>query len=218
MIIEFTGVPCSGKSDISHYLAKCLREEGFSVCENQYELSHNSNAKKRALKKITACLGYGLKHPKSALDAYRQTGSVSCWMNYIYLLTNKCKKDFCILEQGYLQLVGSYFDSQQPDAQKMDALFKALVPDADMIQVFVSASKETVLSRANARPDKPFFMQTADPEKALDNSLATADALRQVWCNNRGENKLICVSNEEDNAQHAVAQKVLDIMKQKELL
>jgi len=218
MIIEFTGVPCSGKSDISHELAKLLREAGFSVCEHQYELSHSANSKKRALTKAAACLSYCLKHPKGAIGAYRQIGSVGCWMNYIFLLSNRCKKDFCILEQGYLQLIGSLFDNLDPDAETMDRLFKVLVPQEDIVQVFITATRETVLARANTRADKPFYVQADSPEAALDRSFATAQLLQQLWCQNRGETKFISASNDENNAQQKVAQTVFDAMKQKELL
>jgi len=218
MIIEFTGVPCSGKSDISHELAKLLRGAGFSVCEYQYELSHSANSKKRALTKAAACLSYCLTHPKRAIDSYRQIRSVGCWMNYIFLLSNRCKKDFCILEQGYLQLIGSLFDNTAPDAERMDRLIKALVPQEDIVQVFISATKETVLARANARSDKPFYVQADSPEAALDRSFATAQLLQQLWCQNRGETKFISASNDENNAQQKVAQTVFDAMKQKELL
>ena len=218
MIIEFTGVPCSGKSDISHELAKLLREAGFSVCEHQYELSHNANSKKRALTKASACLTYCLMHPVRALGFYRRIGSVGCWMNYIFLLTNRCKKDFCILEQGYLQLVGSLFDNTDPDAEKMDRLFKALVPQENILQVFITATEKTVLTRANARADKPFYIQADSPEAALSQSFATAKLLQQVWCQNKGETKFISASNDEDDAQKKVAQTVFDAMKQKELL
>ena len=122
------------------------------------------------------------------------------------------------MEQGYLQLIGSLFDNAAPDAEKMDRLFKVLVPQEDIIQVFITATKETVLSRANARADKPFYVQAESPEAALDRSFATAKLLQQVWCQNRGEANFISASNDENNAQNTVAQTIFDMLKQKKLL
>ena len=218
MIIEFTGVPCSGKSDISHEFAEILRKKGFSVCENQYELSHGENSKKRAVKKAVACILYCIRHPKRAFAFYRLIGSVTCWMNYVYLLSHNCKKEICILEQGYLQLIGSFFDNAEPDAGKMDLLFKSLVPKKDIVSVFVSLSKETILKRVSMRKDKPFFAQSNSPDAALDYALETNEQLKQLWLKNKGESRFVSVSNEKDNSQSEVAKAIFDIMKQKEIL
>ncbi|MBQ3548136.1 MAG: hypothetical protein IJA44_06665 [Clostridia bacterium] len=218
MIIEFTGVPCSGKSDISHELANILRKNGFSVCEKQYEISHSDNSKKRALKKVLTCFLYCIRHPKRAFSFYRLIGSAKCWMNYIYLFSLNCKNDICILEQGYLQLIGSFFDNVSPDMQRMSALFKALIPEKYIIQVFISASKETILNRANFRNDKPFFVQAEASQSSLEYSIATCNLLQKIWCQNKGEKEFIFISNEKNNAQHEVAQEVYKILKQRELL
>ena len=218
MIIEFSGVPCSGKSDISHQLADLLRSQGYTVCEKQYELSHSKKSINRILAKLTACGVFCMKHPKQSLACYRAIGSTRYWINYIYLLAHRCKKDICILEQGYLQFVGSLFDNATPDTQKMDLLFKALIPQADMVQIFVSATKETVLGRAASREDKPFFMHAEDPDQALDCVFSSCEALKQIWCKNRGETTFISISNEKENAQHEAAKTILTIMKQKEII
>lgn len=218
MIIEFTGVPCSGKSDISHELAGLLRNQGYTVCEKQYVLSHSEKSIKRILAKLTACFLFCIWHPKRSLSYYRSIGDMKLWMNYIYLIAHRCKKDICILEQGYLQFVGSLFDNAKPDAQRMDSLFNSLVPQNEMVQIFISATKETVLERAASREDKPFFMNAEEPGHALDCSFASCEALRQTWCKNKGEAKFIAIANEKDNAQHEVAKTIFEIMKQEQIL
>lgn len=218
MIIEFTGVPCSGKSDVSHELADLLRNQGYQVCEKQYELSHSDGVRNRVLAKLTACFFFCLRHPKQSFECYRSIGSVRYWINYLYLLAHRCKSDICILEQGYLQFVGSLFDNAKPDDQRMELLFQKLVPQADIVQVFVSATKETVFERATSRADKPFFMHAEDPAKALEDSFTTCCKLRQIWCKNKGEAKFIFVSNDKENAQREVAEAISEIMKQKEIL
>lgn len=218
MIIEFTGVPCSGKSDISHELADLLRNQGYTVCEKQYELSHSKKSINRIVAKLTACFIFFIKHPKHSIACYRQIGSVRYWLNYIYLIAHRCKNDICILEQGYLQFVGSLFDNAKPDTQRMDLYFKNLIPQEDIVQIFISATKETVLERAASREDKPFFMNTEEPDKTLDCAFASCEALRQIWCENKGEAKFISISNEKENSQREVAKTVLEIMKQKEIL
>ena len=218
MIIEFTGVPCCGKSAVSHELAKLLRDHGYSVCEKQYEVSHNTNSAVRAFKKLLSCFGYCLKHPKKALSDYRFIGSKRLWLNDMYMRSHKCKQDVCILEQGYLQLVGSFFDGQKPDAEKMKILLNRVVPENEIVQVFVAASQETVLERANARQDKPFFMQAEQPEKALEQVFATVEMLGQVWRANRGEAGAITVWNEQGHTPRESAITIFDFMKQKGFL
>jgi shikimate kinase len=218
MIIEFTGVPCCGKSDISHELSKLLRDKGYSVCENQYKVSHGKNTIIRVLTKFSSCLIYSLKHPKNSLHYYRVLGSKRLWVNYIYLLSHKCKSDICILEQGYLQLIGSFFDGIETDVEKMAMLFEKIIPQTDILQVFVSVSRETVLKRANIREDKPFFMRTKNLTTALENVFSAEEKLKQIWCQNKGETMLITVSNEKDNSQHETAKSIFDIVKQKEIL
>ena len=218
MIIEFTGVPCSGKSDVSHELAGLLRDQGYTVCEKQYVLSHSEKSIKRILAKLTACFLFCIRHPKRSRSYYRSIGDMKLWMNYIYLIAHRCKKDICILEQGYLQFVGSFFDNAELDTQRMDSLFNSLVPQNEMVQIFVSATKETVFERAASREDKPFFMSAEDPGNALDCSFASCEALTQTWCNHKGKAKFIAVENEKDNAQHEVAKTILEIMKQEQIL
>ena len=218
MIIEFTGVPCSGKSDVSHELASLLRKQGHSVSEMQYELTPNGSPKQRLLKKIFACLSYLLCHPKRAFGLYRLLGSVGQWTNCVYLLYLSRKDEICILEQGFLQLVGSLFDNREPNEEEMKRLFDALVPKDNIIQVFVSVSKETVLRRACLREDKPFFMESDSPETALNYAFNVGELLKALWLKERGDGELVSVSNEEDGAQTKAAYAVLEIMKQKELL
>lgn len=218
MIIEFTGVPCSGKSDISHELAVLLRNNGYSVCEKQYELSHTKESKIRAIQKAISGLSYGLKHPRKSLKLFRLMGSVKHWLNYTYLLSHRCKEEICILEQGYLQLIASFFDNCEPNEKKMEYLFENLIPNTDIIQCFVLVSKGTVLERAKAREDKPFFIQSNTPETSLDFSLATNKMLQTLWSQNMGSANFISVSNEKDDAQYEVAEKIYDILMQKDLL
>lgn len=218
MIIEFTGVPCSGKSDVSHELAVLLRNKGYSVCEKQYELSHTKESKIRAVKKAISSFSYCLKHPKRSMDFFRLMGSIKHWLNYTYLLSHNCKEEVCILEQGYLQLIASFFDNCKPNEKKMEYLFKNLIPCTNIIQVFVLVSKDTVLERGKTREDKPFFIQSNTPETALDFSLATNEMLQTLWNQNMGAANFISVSNEKDNAQYEVAEKIYDILMQKDLL
>ena len=218
MIIEFTGVPCSGKSSVSHELFKKLSEENLSACEKQYELSHNASGFKRIFLKLAACFLYCIMHPKASISYYRIIGSLGLWLNYIHLLSLSKNNGICILEQGYLQLIGSFFDNAEPDKEKAELLFKKLMPELDIVQVFVSASRETVLKRANRRNDKPFFLTSAAPEASLELSFKTSALLKELWIENRGNEKFIEAVSTEEGSSKAVSQKIFEILKQKELL
>ncbi len=218
MQIEFTGIPCSGKSEISHELAALLRAEGYSVCEKQYEGSHTQGTAKRVASKLLALAAYTFRHPCKALSLYKQFASQNLFVNYTALRAHRCKADVCLLEQGYLQLLGSFFDEKEWEAERAMQLSKLVLPNEPIVQIVVSVSKETALKRARQRKDKPFYLLARKPEAALEQALSIYDHLLELW-QARGEAPcVITVSNDEENGQQLAAQRILKDMKQKGLL
>ena len=54
--------------------------------------------------------------------------------------------------------------------------------------------------------------------KQMNKVFETAEKLKQLWCLKKGEEKMITVSNEEDNCQAEAAKLVLEEISRKELL
>ena len=113
VIIEFLGVPCSGKSQISHELAELIRESGKSVCEKQYELYHKQEQYKRVISKILKTIKMCILHPCISCRLLKKLDSMRCWLNYLDILGTTANDDILIFEQGLCQCIGALFDDKK---------------------------------------------------------------------------------------------------------
>ena len=71
VILDYYGIPGSGKSTTSHALAEKYREEGKSVIEPSYDYDHHGSRITRKLRKISATIQFGMKSPGRFLSVYR---------------------------------------------------------------------------------------------------------------------------------------------------
>lgn len=214
LIIEFLGAPCSGKSQISHELGVLLRQQGKSVWEKQYVLSHSGNRYKRVFAKLTKALKMCLLHPKLSLKTLQVLGNKTSWLNYLDIIGTVAKADVVIFEQGLCQCVGSLFDNEQPKEESVKGIMDALLMQTcDRIQVYVSVKKETVIKRMEKREDKPFYAACGDVMNAVELSIATAEVLCNCWKKKYGDAALITVTNDKDGESMAAAKVLLDTLK-----
>ena len=113
MFIEFTGVPCSGKSTISHNLAIKLGELGYDVVEIPYRLAHHYTFSRRIFIRLLFVFLFLMNHPiKFITNVLLIKASVInkfniCYIQGIYCLKNKNK--IFILDQGLGQGLLSIF-------------------------------------------------------------------------------------------------------------
>jgi thymidylate kinase len=79
-LIEFAGLPGSGKSSFSHVLAEALARRGLPVSEPSFEITHRRGpgARRRAkLGYVAAALGRRPRQGLCALDVVRSAGAAS---------------------------------------------------------------------------------------------------------------------------------------------
>lgn len=215
VIIEFLGVPCSGKSQISHELGEMIRESGKSVCEKQYELSHTAPHYKRVLSKILKTVKRCVFHPRTSYQLLKKLGNKRCWLNYLDIQGTVTNRDVLIFEQGVCQCIGSIFDNKTVDKAAVKEIFDEILPcHADRFLVYVSIDKNVLTKRLELRDDKPFYCSSDDISAAIDNSVNTAEILRDCWKSKYGEQYLIAVSNDEDNQSIKAARLVFDTLKE----
>lgn len=216
IIIEFLGVPCSGKSQISHELAALIRESGKSVCEKQYELSHTQKQYTRVISKILKTIKMCVLHPCTSYRLLKKFGNKRCWINYLDILGTTANDDVLIFEQGLCQCIGSLFDNQKTDETGIRNLLDEILPEqADRALVFVSIDKSVLTKRMDLREDKPFYLNSDDVSAAIDGSINTAKILSDCWQSKYGDRYLISVSNNEDNQSIEAARRVFDALKEK---
>ena len=216
VIIEFLGLPCSGKSQISHELAALIREYGKSVCEKQYELSHMQKPHKRVISKILKTIKMCILHPCTSYRLLKKLGNKRCWINYLDIFGTTARADVLIFEQGLCQCIGSLYDNKKIDEARIRNLLHEILPkQSDRILVFVSIDKSVLIKRMAAREDKPFYLSSDDISAAIDGSMNTVNILSDYWQAKYGKQYLISVSNNEDHQSIEVARKVFDALKEK---
>lgn len=216
MIIEFTGAPCSGKSDISKKVGNLLQDDGKSVCQNQYLLSHNSGKFKRLLIKCGVALKNCILHPRKSLSALKAVKSKGIWLNYLYIVGCTSKCNYLIFEQGICQCIGSMFDGKIVSAETIVDITNTLLPEKpDRLFVFVDVSPKTIMERMELRPenDKPFYGLVGDPNCMIEKSVATVETIRNVIMNRYGSDCVITVNNDEYGRSKVVAGKIYKAIK-----
>ena len=215
IIIEFLGVPCAGKSQISHELGAIMEDNGISICERQYELSHTESKYVRALSKILKTMKMCVLHPCTSFHCFKTLRNISCWLNYMDILGTATDKNVLIFEQGLCQCIGSLFDNEKSDEDTIQKIYDTILPNqSDRIVVCVSLEKAVLIKRMEMREDKPFYYSSGDVSITLDNSINTVKMLRDCWKSKYGEKCLVDVSNDEDNQSVKVARKIFDALKE----
>lgn len=218
-IIEFLGAPCSGKSQIAHELGALIKESGKSVCEGQYELSHEQKRYKRVISKILKTIKMCILHPCTSYRLLKKFGNKRCWINYLDILGTTSNKDVLIFEQGLCQCIGSLFDNRKADEEAIRHLFDDILPkQAERILVFVSIDKSVLIKRMELRDDKPFYLNSDDISAAIDDSINTAKILSDCWQFRYGDRYFISVLNNEDNQSIEAARRAFNALKENESL
>jgi hypothetical protein len=72
LIVEFVGLPGSGKSAVSHSVAARLRGEHLPVSEKSFELAHRMGANGRRWRKLRLASRCMLRRPRPALGLVRE--------------------------------------------------------------------------------------------------------------------------------------------------
>lgn len=203
VILDFYGMPGSGKSTISHMLAERLRNDGYTVIEPSWILDSNDSTFKRYGKKTLLALFYQLNHPTVVIKAMKNNKgnsfiqSLKLWLNLsytMYYLTKKRAVDFLIMDEGIAQGVVSLVT--ECVNTKTDECYSMLRKKIkfDLIEIYVRISVETALKRLNLRGTTYSRVDRIDESKKeayLSSILSICDDLKV-------EKSLVC-ENEDVN-------------------
>ena len=113
IFVEFYGLPGSGKSTVSHQLAKRLRDNGFKVAEPSYEIDHKMSFLRKIRKFILGIYYYiyyrSLYNAVKEIvknNGYKGTGAFTQTVNIMQKVATyrKCETtQFVIWDQGIVQ-------------------------------------------------------------------------------------------------------------------
>lgn len=200
MLIEFFGLPGSGKTTLSHDVANLLRARGITVSEDTYNLDHRFRRPGRLLVKLSHFLYYLGRNPRRGLFAISSIiltkqatlidlcKSLLNWM-FIASISSRERRDdtITILDQGISQAVWSIGFAAQRETWLEMALAKdqweALKPD--MI-VHIRADHQTIANRLATRKirtsrlddlgqDRRYLRHAQDRTEAILHCLKTSD-------------------------------------------
>ncbi len=216
MIIEFTGIPCSGKSDISHRLGALLYRGGASVAQEQYILSHRCSKSKRIFLKLLTAIQECIRHPYRSYRALSYINDKTVWFNYLYVAGFRSKCDYVIFEQGICQCICSMFEGNAHQVDSVANLVDNLLPqNPDRLFVFVDVSPETVERRAQLRAenDRPFYVSSREDHHAVEMAIAVTGLLKRILQNRYGNEQVVSVNNDAENKSQDATELILNHIK-----
>ena len=160
--VEFYGLPGSGKSTISHMVAKELRANGFSVCEPSFYSDHLRHPIIRKIVKIYKTLIFSLRYPKSIIKIYKllSQGGISQLSHLLQLILNIAPKLNCyihsknnvyIWDEGLIQ---SSISASLEHPMNTDIITKKLFDigkNREVIKIYVKMDIDTALKRLEGR-------------------------------------------------------------------
>jgi thymidylate kinase len=168
VLVEFFGLPGSGKSTMSRCVAELLRTHGLNVDETTYELDHQHSVVVRLILKASHILRLAITHPFRLLSSlvdilstdqstWADFGkSLFNWLFIVSIVSGKRKYDrVVILDQGVAQAFWSINFAAQRQA-RLDKMLTSVQQSAikpDLV-IYVRAKLQTVGSRLSARTDR----------------------------------------------------------------
>jgi len=180
-IIEFTGVPCCGKSTLSHKVANQL-SANRSINEKQFELSHDANRIKRSFAKLFRAIKYCMRNPVRAFQTRKDFQSIGRRINYYYIMDLCSCKETVVLEQGFCQIVMSLFEKEKPCEERIEEIINQMpLGEQDMV-VFIEVTQNEIKDRMQKRPenDQPYFSNAVDIDEEIEKAIMTLRIIKRV--------------------------------------
>jgi thymidylate kinase len=205
LIVEFIGLPGSGKSTLSHAVARFLRDAGESVSERSFEIAHEHGTAGRLLAKLRLFCRTLCRNPGSALAlalVIARTGQPN-WRDRaarIFELLFLCglvaersqREGIHLLDQGFfVGLWSTCFRSSSPTSVPLERLLEIAArcsghPPADLV-VVLEVEPATAIERLRHRPGTTSRLeQSLESEAGLDlelqSAVASLNELRTLLC------------------------------------
>lgn len=180
-IIEFVGVPCCGKSTLSHKVVNQL-SANKRINEKQFELSHNVNIIKRSWAKLFRAVNYCARNPVRAFKIRNIFPSIGRRINYYYIMDLCSCKETVVLEQGFCQIVMSLFEKEKPYEKRIEEILNQMpLGEQDMV-VFIDVTQDEIKDRMKKRPqnDQPYFSNADDVDAEIEKSIMTLQIIKRV--------------------------------------
>ena len=217
MIIEFTGLPGSGKSYISRLTGEKLREAGKKVTEPSRIIGH-SPALPRMVSKLFHAFLFILLHPFLSAGIYHSVNAtgqkslsslIKSLLN-IYFLLNlvlryRNSRSIVLLDQGLVQGAASVVYGA---SGALPGFFEK-IPLPDML-IRVHVSPETAVSRLAARKRGGGSRVEKDPVNGLKQFGAALERVEEILL--KDVPVVITVDNEDNNPVDLINRLCRDIL------
>lgn len=170
LVVEFVGIPGSGKSTLSIGVCNLLKKEAIKVETPVLNISRY-NRVRRSVIKLYYLLNYIFFHPVRSVKSYRfilstkQSSTkdlIKMILNYFFILKilDKYKDRLILLDQGYCQAFWSiYFSAEKDFNHEFFNENKLFWPD---IIIEVEADREVVRRRLSERSGNKSRMETSE--------------------------------------------------------
>lgn len=176
--IEFFGLPGSGKSTVSHEMAKKIADTGYQVTEPTYILGHSRNPLSRVMHKFLASIVFSIKHPiltketrklvieneYSGIEKIKQLVNL---LNKISIYKKNAKK-ITIWDEGIAQASISLSINSSIKPVDNYKKIKNIADDKAIIYlVYISTNKQTSFKRMNERQTNDSRVEKAGKEESI---------------------------------------------------
>lgn len=166
MVLDFFGLPGSGKSKVSHALGTLLREDGKNVAEISYEMDHNNVPWKRFVLKLWYSILFTIANQEIAKKikelvkecGYLESrGYTSQLINLLYkmYLLNKRKLSIAIFDEGLAQAsVSLSIDSRLNARDVYKRIMSICADDIIIIPIYLETKIENAFHNMSLRKTK----------------------------------------------------------------
>lgn len=194
MLVEFLGVPGSGKSTVSHAVADILESCGAMVDEVTYNLDKRHRRTARLLLKSSLASRYILKRPRKSLWYWRRIASTKQktstdlakalfnWMFIASVVDSQRASVITVLDQGLAQALWSVGHAAQREAwtDLLSLEMGSAIAMPDLV-IHVRASFESVGDRLTARAQRISRLDSLGQDyPSLVQARANSDAIVRI--------------------------------------
>lgn len=203
IIIDFFGLPGSGKSTISHLLAERLRYEGYKVQEPTYYLDHELNPWIRKIYKLLIFFKYSITNPLVTIQciniirnhSHYGLSMLSQIVNIIiklYYINNDSQWNYIIFDEGLTQSaislgVNDIKNTYNDDVYK---LYNICKNKTNVYRIYVKSTIDQALKNLNLRVENDSRVEK------IDNFSLRLKMMTVYYNACRMINKDICLKND----------------------